>query len=503
MGSAAKRMARRQQPDLDLLRSKAVIESARDAILSIDAHGLITHFNRAAEEMFGYGAEEVIGRNVSMLMPSPYRDEHDSYLASYQRTGEAKAIGRIREVEARRKDGNVFPIELSVSEIRTGRAPAYNAIIRDVSAFRSMLEELRRERDFRDRLIDTVPMMVIVLDCEARIVRYNRYMEEVTGFELAEMQGKSVEAFVPRQEHETLRDRFMRTLDGDPQYGVLLRQHTRSGEDRIVKWSSHQLRGTDGEIAGVLAAGEDITERSRVEAEFRRLEQISREQERLADIGAIAARLVHDLANPLSGITMQAQLLVRRLGKQSEHDGELVEPARKIVAAVASLNELIRSFMDFARERRLELKQVDLQALLAEIIGLWEPIAASSDVEIELAANDAGLVVIADASKLRRVFDNLIKNAIEAVDSDGRVVVGLEAFDGDHVRVSVRDDGPGVPAGIDAFRLFETTKPNGSGVGLAIARQMVSAHAGSIYYTNLEPRGTCFNVELLRRGPHA
>ena len=114
-------------------RWQAVLDSAQDAIISIDHHGTVTLFNRAAERVFGYRADEVLGRNVVMLMPAPYRDEHAEYVARYERTGTAHAIGRIRDVQALRKNGEVFPIELSVSEASSGDARIYTAIIRDVS----------------------------------------------------------------------------------------------------------------------------------------------------------------------------------------------------------------------------------------------------------------------------------------------------------------------------------------------------------------------------------
>jgi PAS domain S-box-containing protein len=94
----------------------AVLDSAQDAIISIDQRGTVTLFNRAAERIFGYAADAVVGRNVTMLMPPPYHDEHAQYVERYERTGVAHAIGRIRDVHARRQSGEVFPIELSVSE---------------------------------------------------------------------------------------------------------------------------------------------------------------------------------------------------------------------------------------------------------------------------------------------------------------------------------------------------------------------------------------------------
>jgi PAS domain S-box-containing protein len=105
---------------LQEVRWQAILNTARDAIIGIDPTGRVTLFNHAAEEIFGYTAAEVLGQNVTRLMPSPYREEHDAYLAAYRATGVAKAIGRIREVTGRRKNGDVFPMELSVSEARGG-----------------------------------------------------------------------------------------------------------------------------------------------------------------------------------------------------------------------------------------------------------------------------------------------------------------------------------------------------------------------------------------------
>src|ERR1051325_10890945 len=143
--------------ELNEARWQAVLATARDAIISVDRRGIVTLFNHAAEEIFGYLGAEVIGKNVKLLMPPPYSDEHDQYIETYRTTGVPKAIGRVREVEARRKNGEVFPIELSVSEARVGRQVIYSAIIRDVTERRraqTQLIELERLAQQRERLAD-------------------------------------------------------------------------------------------------------------------------------------------------------------------------------------------------------------------------------------------------------------------------------------------------------------------------------------------------------------
>jgi PAS domain S-box-containing protein len=123
-------------------RLQAIVETAADAIITIDERGRIDSFNSAAERMFGYSAQEAIGQNVMLLMPPPHREEHDSYLARYLKTGEAHIIGIGRELVARRKDGSTFPIDLSVSELPDGTGPIFTGIIRDLSERQALQKEL-------------------------------------------------------------------------------------------------------------------------------------------------------------------------------------------------------------------------------------------------------------------------------------------------------------------------------------------------------------------------
>jgi PAS domain S-box-containing protein len=121
---------------------RGVLDSAVDGIVLIDSRGVIETFNRGAQRMFGYQAGEVMGRNVSVLMPEPFRSEHDDYLANYLRTGEEKIIGIGREAVGRRKDGKLFPIELSVSKVRLGERQMFTGIVRDITERKRMEKEI-------------------------------------------------------------------------------------------------------------------------------------------------------------------------------------------------------------------------------------------------------------------------------------------------------------------------------------------------------------------------
>jgi two-component system, LuxR family, sensor kinase FixL len=123
-------------------RMRAILETAVEGILTIDERGLVESLNPAAEKLFGYRAEEVLGRNVSMLMPSPYREQHDGYLERYQRTGQARIIGIGREVVGRRKDGSVFPMDLSVGEVNLPNRRLFTGIVRDITARRRAEQQI-------------------------------------------------------------------------------------------------------------------------------------------------------------------------------------------------------------------------------------------------------------------------------------------------------------------------------------------------------------------------
>jgi PAS domain S-box-containing protein len=125
-------------------RLSSIIETAPDAIITIDPRGIVQSFSVAAERLFGYSAGEVVGHNVSILMASPYKQQHDGYLERYRQTGEKRIIGIGRTVEARRKDGSIFPMELAVGEVRIGATHIFTGFIRDLSARAKMEEELRQ-----------------------------------------------------------------------------------------------------------------------------------------------------------------------------------------------------------------------------------------------------------------------------------------------------------------------------------------------------------------------
>ncbi|HWC61145.1 MAG TPA: PAS domain S-box protein [Verrucomicrobiae bacterium] len=134
-------------------RLRAILETAVEGIITIDEHGIIESVNAAAERIFGYSSAEIIGKNVSLLMPSPHREAHDGYLDNYLRTGHAKIIGIGREVAGRRKDGTIFPMDLSVSEVKLAARRVFTGFIRDITERKQLEKEILEISDREQRRI--------------------------------------------------------------------------------------------------------------------------------------------------------------------------------------------------------------------------------------------------------------------------------------------------------------------------------------------------------------
>ena len=198
-------------------RLSAIINTTVDGIIVIDGRGLIESANPAAERLFGYAESEVIGRNVSMLMPVPFHDEHDQYLQRYQATGRAAIIGTGREVRGRRKDGSVFPLHLSVGEMFIAGERKFTGVLHDLTA-RVELEERLRASEARWRaVIESAIDGIIVIDTRGAIEAFNPAAARMFGYGEDEVVGKNVKVLMPspyHEQHDGYLSRYLTT--GDP-----------------------------------------------------------------------------------------------------------------------------------------------------------------------------------------------------------------------------------------------------------------------------------------------
>ena len=465
---------------------RSIIQSAVDGIILIDARGRIETFNQAAEHLFGYTEAEVLGRNVSMLMPQPYRDEHDGYLARYLSTGERRIIGIGREVSGLRKDGSTFPLHLAVGEAHVGGERKFTGIVHDLTA-RVQLEERLRASEARWRsIVGSAVDGIVVIDAKGRIESFNPAAERLFGYAEPDVIGQNVNILMPspfHEEHDGHLARYqttgVRTIIG---IGREVAGRRRDGTTFPLHLSVGEM-SVNGErkFTGIL---HDLSARIAIEERLR-------EQTALARLGEMAAVIAHEVKNPLAGVRGAIQVIGGRLPAGSK-DAAVV---KEIVNRIDALNELMKDLLLFARPPQPRPTLVDVAALIRTTADLLSGDPALKGIAVDIEGAVPALA--ADAELLKIVFQNLLMNGAQAMQGRGDLQVMIEPVDG-MCRVTVRDSGPGIPADVREriFTPFFTTKARGTGLGLPTAKRIVEAHGGSIAVQCQPGAGTTVEVRL-------
>ncbi len=462
-----------------------MIETTQDGVVSIDRRGCIVLFNAAAERMFGYSAGEVVGRKVNLLMAEPYAAEHDDYIARYERTGEARAIGRIRTVEGRRKNGEIFPLELSVTQVAVGESAEvlYAAFLRDIS-------EARRGQAWLQGLIDTTQDAVLSIDRQGHVVLFNPAAERIFGYAREEIVGRKVNLLMAEPyaaEHDDYIARYEKTREAR----AIGRIRTVTARRKNGELFPIELSVTEIEVdrdVHYAAFIRDISEKIRLQSQLV-------ESERFAAIGATAAKIGHELANPLNGMSLTVQLLEQRLKRMDGGESALAPTVKRLKDEISRLQRLVGDFGTISRKEKYVFRPVELAHLIDDMVELQSPLLAEKRIELRTAlARDLPALQL-DADKIKQALLNLLKNAAEAMPGGGTISIGASAADGAIV-LEVADTGEGIPLDIDAFEPFVTTKKDGTGVGLVVVRQILNAHDGKISYRSKPGEGTTFRMEL-------
>lgn len=226
----------------------------------------------------------------------------------------------------------------------------------------------------------------------------------------------------------------------------------------------------------------------------RQLERMQ-DRERLVAIGTAAAKLAHELGNPLNGMLLNLQLLERRIAKRQPHErlGALV---RRVEGEVQRMTRLLDEFRGMSRRQSFLLEPVAPQALLEHLLADHRAEYEARGVRLVLRCEPELPVIRVDRCKLLQVLLNLGKNAVEAMGRAGGTLTLGACIERNGVLVTVTDTGPGVPDGIDVFEPFATTKPDGTGLGLSVAQQIVAGHGGELRYESEPGHGTTFMMWL-------
>lgn len=254
-------------------RFREVVQTAPDAIVLADENGSILSWNAAAESLFGYSREDVIGLPLTMIMPDRYRTDYSKALEQVRLSGEFRHKGTSRNLHGLRKDGREFPIELSLSSWVSGGARFYCGILRDVSARVEAETYLRRQQIEQQTLLDLIPAMVWYKDAHNRILRTNRRAAESINKSVADVEGQSTYDLYPDEAEQYHQDDLEVIVSGRPKLGIVEPYKTGTGEKRWVQTDKVPFRDVDGTVLGVLVFAQDITERKRAEEALRESEE--------------------------------------------------------------------------------------------------------------------------------------------------------------------------------------------------------------------------------------
>ncbi|MDP9381352.1 MAG: PAS domain S-box protein [Chloroflexota bacterium] len=490
-------------------RYSAAVDTAFDAITTVTADGVIQSFNRGAERIFGFTADEVVGQPLSILMPAQFRELRASDLKRYLRSAESHVTGQTLELTGVRRDGTEFPLELSITEVRREHGSLFTCIVREISR-RKRIEQalgvqfsmLRKQVQFLDLARDAILARDVDTDT---ILFWNQGAEEMFGWLKGEALGKAT--------HELLHVELPQPLSEIE--AKLLEEEYWEGETVCMKRDGARLvlssrwvlqRDEKGRPTAVLETHNDITERKRVEAERAALLVAEREHSRrlreLATLKAdFTAMVAHELSNPLAAIRSLTHLLGMGPADQEEH-ARIVTAIQREVDALSALVTDVQGSASFEREGfAVQLQRVPARPLLDNAIAFARTLAGDHPVIPKIDAGEE--IVWADANRIGQVLRNLLSNAAKYSPEGAPIELRAAVEDG-HLRIEVADSGYGIRPG-DLNVIFEKfgrgrdqsgKKIPGVGLGLYLSRGIVRAHGSDLRVDTKPGTGSVFGFEL-------
>lgn len=485
----------------------SILETVPSGVLSIDSSGTVLSMNQAVERMFGFAPGELIGRNVSMLMPSPTRDEHDGYIARYLTTREARVIGLGREVTGRHREGHSLPLHVAVGELTAGDRPTFTGVLTDISARKRAEAELAASVSYLQGILDSATeMAVIAAGLDGVITLFNRGAERMLGYSASEVVGRETpERFHVRTEVAD-RGRAISLELGRPVRGFdVLVERARRGESEEREWTYVRkdrstlpvmlavtpLLDAKGTAGGFLGVARDITAQKKAE-------KLKRE---------FISIVSHELRTPLTSIRGSLGLLAAgRAGALPTRALPLVEIAhRNAERLVLIVNDILDVEKMESGEMRFGMQLLDVNQIVEHAVAANQAYAHQLGIRLEARPIPGKYRVRGDADRLIQVLTNLLSNAAKFSPEGAAVEVTTSAKD-ESVTIEIRDHGPGIPEEFQP-RLFQkfaqadgtdSKRRGGTGLGLAIAKTIVEAHDGRLGFETAAGWGTAFRVELPR-----
>lgn len=469
----------RRHDDFATDRLAGIVESADDAIVSLDVAGLITSWNHGAERMFGYRPSEVIGQPFHILVPEDRRDEETE---ATQRVIDGQSVAHYESLMLH-KSGRAVEVSVAISAIvaSDGLVTGLSVIARDLTES----NRLRQIARHFEAIVVSSDDAIVSKDLDGTVITWNRAAEQMFGYTAEEIIGRSIRIIIPddrQSEEDTVLARIRRGEHVD--HYETLRRH-KDGRLVPISLTVSPLRNADGKVVGASKIARDMTERHRAEQERQRLSALANEASRLKD--EFLATLSHELRTPLNAIVGYVGLLRSKRLPAERHDQALDVIGRNLT----SLTQIVEDILDISRivsgDLRLAVEPVDLVPLTHAAIEAARSTAGVKDITLTLNLDPSPGLVSGDPARLQQILWNLLANAVKFTPAGGRVHVALERVDS-RVAFTVTDSGVGIapeflPHIFERFRQADGSparRAGGLGLGLALARQLVELQGGEI-----------------------
>lgn len=491
-------------------RLAAIIDSAMDAIITVDDRFHVLVFNAAAAAMFRCDPKDAIGQPVSRFVPARFAGVHDSHMARFAGTGDTRrSMGRPGEVWGLRSDGTEFPLEASISRVQVNGQAFASVILRDITERVQATAALRESTEHYRLLFESSMDGVLLGTPDGAIESANAAACAMFGMTEAQLRAVGTAGIVDREGPrlaQMVQDSRSQGGRATGQIGAI--RGDGSGFECELSYSVYT---DDAGRARSHVVLRDVSDRVAAEAARRGLESQLREAQKMEAMGTLAGGVAHDFNNILAAILGNTALAQ----KESHVDVRLQRRLDEINRAGLRARGLVQQILTFSRRQPQVFLTQPLQPVVQETLQLLKS-TLPAGVEIEQRLDAAPLKVHADAGQIGQVLLNLCTNAWYAMDGTrpGRIEIALErvVLDGDvtalagglsagvYARLSVSDNGCGMDEATLAriYEPFFTTKPTGegTGLGLAVVHGIVQAHHGAVSVSSRLGHGTRFDVHL-------
>jgi PAS domain S-box-containing protein len=492
-------------------RLAAIIDSSDDGIVSKDLNGIVQSWNRSAEKIFGYTAEEMVGRPVTTLIP-PDRQHEETEILSRVRRGER--VDHFQTVR-QHKDGRLIPVSVTISPIHDadGRVVAASKIVRDLSAGEELASRFQA-------IIESSDDAIVSKDLNGIVRSWNPGAERIFGYTAAEMIGRSIEVLFPA-DHEDEEPRILERLRRGERVDHFETVRVRKDGTHInVSVTISPVRSRSGTIIGASKIARDVTtlkqlmtQREELLKSERHARQEAERQSRVKD--EFLATLSHELRTPLNAILGWSQMLRARADTAGSGEAvggdlsaELIEGLEVIERNTRVQTRLIDDLLDVSRitagKIRLDVQQMDLGDVVKAAVASVRHSAEVKDIRLQVVLDPLAGPVRGDPSRLQQCVWNLLTNAMKFTPKGGKVQVSLERVNS-HLEICVSDDGEGIepdllPHLFERFRQGDastTRRHGGLGLGLSIVKHLVEMHGGMARAKSPGPgQGSTFCIEL-------